>query len=168
MLLIQWAINVAATLWLQGLAWCGLSLGWMQVANNGGGGKCQQAVKESSHRGQVPTVGGEALHDKTRSEVTSCVGNDNLTRCHVCNYHPWLSLSVAWAGFLSRPSAGIFMWHTSPWGEVLLEGTEGKPRSRYFVNPLTCFTTGRINRIEVDKMFIKSCTLCPKPIKINE
>lgn len=56
------------------------------------------------------------------------------------------------------------MWHTFPWGEVLLQGTEGKPCSRYFVNPLTCFTTGRIHRIVVDEMFIKSCTLRPKPI----
>ena len=60
----------------------GLRAGWE--------GRAQHAVKDSSHTGQVPTlltVEGEALHDRTGPEVTSCTGNDNLTRWHICNYH---------------------------------------------------------------------------------
>lgn len=130
MLLIHWAINTAGTLIIGPRFWA--IWVWAEYRL---GGKWWLAVNGSSHGGQVQTsltVEREALHDGTGPEVTSCTGNDNLTRWHICNYHSWLSLSVAWACVSYTPSqffcnpAGIFIWHSFYKGLSLPLGQEGK------------------------------------------
>jgi len=110
-------------------------------------GKCQLGVKGSCHRGQVPTplsAEGDALHDRTGPEVTSCKGNDILTRWHICNYHSWLSLHIVWAPNHPAFSATqqVFLY-----GLVFinLQGCTVAPPA---VNWLTCVT---VPKAQLDK-----------------
>ena len=91
------------------------------------GGKHWLAVKGSSHGGQVQTshtAEGEALQDRTGPEVASCTGNDNLTRWHICNYHPWLSLSIAWAFHTNHHTFSVTQ-QVFLYGIVVTKGNQG-------------------------------------------